>query len=52
MPFGGVLADRIRDALSSRPEPTERRMFGGIAFMRAGNMAVGAYEMSLPPKQR
>jgi TfoX/Sxy family transcriptional regulator of competence genes len=41
MAFDEALADRIRDLLGSRSEVTERRMFGGIAFMVAGNMAVG-----------
>jgi TfoX/Sxy family transcriptional regulator of competence genes len=41
MAFDEALADRIRDVLASRPEVTERKMFGGIAFMLAGNMAVG-----------
>ncbi|HEY3492465.1 MAG TPA: hypothetical protein VGK43_05910 [Solirubrobacterales bacterium] len=40
MAFDEALADRIRDVLASRPEVTERKMFGGIAFMLAGNMAV------------
>jgi TfoX/Sxy family transcriptional regulator of competence genes len=39
--FDEALADRIRDALAARAEVTERKMFGGIAFMLAGNMAVG-----------
>jgi TfoX/Sxy family transcriptional regulator of competence genes len=41
MAFDEALADRIRDVLTARPELTERKMFGGIAFMLAGNMAVG-----------
>jgi TfoX/Sxy family transcriptional regulator of competence genes len=41
MAFDEALADRIRDVLASRPDLTERKMFGGIAFMLAGNMAVG-----------
>lgn len=41
MAFDEALADRIRDVLASRPEVSERKMFGGIAFMLAGNMAVG-----------
>ncbi len=41
MPFDEALADRIRDVLASRTEVIERKMFGGIAFMLAGNMAVG-----------
>ena len=41
MAFDEALADRIRDLLGPRADVTERRMFGGIAFMIAGNMAVG-----------
>jgi TfoX/Sxy family transcriptional regulator of competence genes len=41
MAFDEALADRVRDLLSPRADVTERRMFGGIAFMVAGNMAVG-----------
>jgi TfoX/Sxy family transcriptional regulator of competence genes len=41
MAFDETLADRIRDVLAVRAEVTERKMFGGIAFMLGGNMAVG-----------
>jgi TfoX/Sxy family transcriptional regulator of competence genes len=41
MAFDETLADRIRDVLVTRAELSERKMFGGIAFMLAGNMAVG-----------
>jgi TfoX/Sxy family transcriptional regulator of competence genes len=41
MAFDEILADRVRDTLSPRAEVTERKMFGGIVFMLAGNMAVG-----------
>lgn len=41
MAFDEVLADRVREALAPRAEVSERKMFGGIAFMVAGNMAVG-----------
>ncbi|HEX2096065.1 MAG TPA: TfoX/Sxy family protein [Solirubrobacterales bacterium] len=41
MAFDEALAERARAALSGRAEVSERRMFGGIAFMVAGNMAVG-----------
>jgi hypothetical protein len=34
-------AERIREFLSSRSGISERRMFGGIAFMANGHMAVG-----------
>jgi len=39
--FDETLADRIRDILASRPELSERKMFGGIAFMLGGHMVVG-----------
>jgi TfoX/Sxy family transcriptional regulator of competence genes len=35
------LADRIRDALAGRPDVSERKMFGGIAFLLSGNMVCG-----------
>lgn len=41
MAFDEALADRIRDILAPRSEVGERKMFGGIAFMVAGNMACG-----------
>lgn len=36
------LAERVRDALASEPDLDERAMFGGLAFLLAGNMAVVA----------
>jgi len=41
MAYDEALADRVRDVLAARPDLTERKMFGGIAFMIGGNMAVG-----------
>ncbi len=41
MAYDEQLAERIRDAISAREAVTERKMFGGIAFMVGGNMAVG-----------
>ena len=41
MAYDETLADRVREALSARGDLTERKMFGGIAFMIGGNMAVG-----------
>jgi len=35
------LADRVRAALAPREQLTERKMFGGLAFMLGGNMACG-----------
>jgi hypothetical protein len=36
------LADRIRELVSDEPGLTEQKMFGGLAFLIGGNMAVGA----------
>ncbi|MBI5900024.1 MAG: TfoX/Sxy family protein [Rhodocyclales bacterium] len=41
MAYDEGLAERIRDALRGRRGTSERRMFGGIAFMLDGNMAIG-----------
>jgi TfoX/Sxy family transcriptional regulator of competence genes len=42
MAYDTELADRLRAALSGAGGLTERAMFGGLAFMINGNMAVGA----------
>jgi TfoX/Sxy family transcriptional regulator of competence genes len=39
--FDELLGDRVRTALSSRDDVAEKRMFGGLVFMVAGNMCVG-----------
>src|SRR5205823_5015593 len=36
------LADGIRDLLGGESDVTEQRMFGGLAFLVAGNMSVAA----------
>ncbi len=41
MAYDEGLAQRIREALADADGLSERRMFGGIAFMLHGNMAVG-----------
>jgi TfoX/Sxy family transcriptional regulator of competence genes len=41
MAYDEELAERVRDLISARADVTERKMFGGIAFMVAGNMACG-----------
>ena len=41
MAFDEALADRVREVLEARAELSERRMFGGIAFMLSGNMCCG-----------
>lgn len=42
MAYDPVLADRIRDLLAAEPDVTEKKMFGGLAFLVDGNMAVAA----------
>jgi len=42
MPYDEELADRIRELLAGEPGVTETRMFGGLAFLVGGNMAVTA----------
>jgi TfoX/Sxy family transcriptional regulator of competence genes len=39
MAFDEGLAERIRALLGARSDVDERRMFGGVAFLVAGNMA-------------
>ncbi len=41
MPYNEVLAERVRSSLGNRGDVTERKMFGGIAFMVRGNMCCG-----------
>jgi TfoX/Sxy family transcriptional regulator of competence genes len=36
------LAERVRDLLAGEPDVTEKKMFGGLAFLVGGNMAVAA----------
>ncbi len=36
------LADRIRELITDEPGVTERKMFGGLAFLVGGHMAVSA----------
>ncbi len=40
MAYDEDLAERIRDLLFAEPELTEKRMFGGLAFLLDGHMAV------------
>jgi len=41
MPFDEVLADRVRLLLRGRYSVTEKKMFGGLAFMVNGHMCCG-----------
>jgi TfoX/Sxy family transcriptional regulator of competence genes len=42
MAYDEDLADRIRGLLAGEPDITEQKMFGGLAFLMGGNMAVAA----------
>jgi hypothetical protein len=42
MTYDVELADRVRVVVQREPGLTERRMFGGLAFLIQGNMAVSA----------
>lgn len=47
MAFSEQLAERIRRVLRDRSDVTEKKMFGGVAFMVGGNMACGPQGDSL-----
>ena len=42
MAYDEELAERIRALIADEPAVTEQRMFGGLAFLVGGNMAVAA----------
>ena len=42
MAYDEELADRIRELVSAQKGLTEKKMFGGLAFLIGGNMAVAA----------
>ena len=42
MAYDEELADRMRELIGESHEVTERRMFGGLAFMIEGRMAIAA----------
>ena len=47
MAYDETLAERIRAIWVGRSDFTERKMFGGIAFLSAGRMVVGVLNTSL-----
>lgn len=56
MAYDEELATRIRSLVGKEPGLTEQRMFGGLAFMIQGNMAVAASSeggllLRVPPEQ-
>ena len=42
MPYDEDLADRIRELVAGEPHMAEKKMFGGLAFLVNGNMAIAA----------
>ena len=42
MAYDEGLADRVREVFQDESALTEKKMFGGLAFLVNGNMAVGA----------
>ena len=42
MPYSEELANRMRELLRSEPRVSEKKMFGGLAFLIDGRMAVAA----------
>jgi hypothetical protein len=42
MAYDEGLANRIRELIASEPGVTEKKMFGGLAFLVGGNMSVSA----------
>jgi hypothetical protein len=42
MAYDEVLATRIRDLIGPDPELAEKKMFGGLAFLIRGHMAISA----------
>ncbi|MFZ0218558.1 MAG: TfoX/Sxy family protein [Candidatus Dormiibacterota bacterium] len=42
MPYDQALAERVRGLLGAESGLTEKKMFGGLAFLVTGNMAVAA----------
>ncbi len=56
MAYDTELAERIAQHLAGEPDLTEKRMFGGLAFLLAGHMAVAATDegllLRIDPAQR
>ena len=50
MAYSEQLANRVRKIAKARPTVTEKKMFGGLAFMLNGNMCCGVTQDSLMPR--
>jgi TfoX/Sxy family transcriptional regulator of competence genes len=42
MAYDAALADRMRELLEGEPDISEKKMFGGLAFLVGGNLAIAA----------
>jgi TfoX/Sxy family transcriptional regulator of competence genes len=42
MAYDEDLADRIRELIAAAPDVSEKKMFGGLAFLVGGHMAISA----------
>jgi TfoX/Sxy family transcriptional regulator of competence genes len=47
MPYDETVAKRVRNVLKRRKGVTERKMFGGIAFLVNGHMCCGVNEKNI-----
>jgi TfoX/Sxy family transcriptional regulator of competence genes len=47
MAFNEALADRVRAVVATRPGVTEKKMFGGLAFLLGGRMFCGVTQEDL-----
>lgn len=47
MAYDEALAERVRARLQTRPDFSERKMFGGLCFMLGGNMCCGVVDSEL-----
>jgi TfoX/Sxy family transcriptional regulator of competence genes len=47
MPYDEGLAQRIREVFEERSDVSEKRMFGGVAFLLHGNMCCGVVRSEL-----
>jgi TfoX/Sxy family transcriptional regulator of competence genes len=43
MAYDDELAQRIRDRMTAVAGVSEKKMFGGLAFLTSGNMTIGVY---------
>jgi len=52
MAYDEGLAERVRSSLDDERDVTEKKMFGGIAFLVRGKMFVGIVKNDLPARKK